>query len=136
MDTAVASTCGYGHQMGAGAYVCPQCGAPPLARYLPVPSTPATISAAPAMTTPQPAVATHATGHALAVIGLVCSLVTLLAMPVFGPRLLVPALLGLVCAAAARARGAALAPVAVVVSATAVCAPFLPELLRQLTTRL
>ena len=124
METAVASTCGYGHQMGAGAYVCPQCGAPALVPYLPLAQQPTTAAVrAPAWP------ASTAVGHVMAVIGLVSGAVSLLCLPLLGPRLLVPAVLGLACSLSARQRGAALSSAAVPMSALAVCAPMLLALL-------
>jgi hypothetical protein len=126
METALASTCGYGHQMGAGAYVCPQCGAPALVPYLPLPQQP--MAAAVAVRTPA-RTAAPAAGHVLAVIGLVCGAVSLLCLPLLGQRLLVPAVLGLACSLSARRRGEVLASAAVAMSALAVCAPTLLALL-------
>jgi hypothetical protein len=122
METAVASTCGYGHQMGAGAYVCPQCGAPALTPYLPLPrkAMAAVADRPPVRTAERPAV-----GNVLAVIGLVCGAVSLLGLPLFGPRLLVLAAIGLVCSLSAHWRGAAVAPAAVAMSAAGVCASVL-----------
>lgn len=123
MDTAVASTCGYGHQMGAGAYVCPQCGAPALAPYLPLPPKP--MAAAVADRTPVRTAEGAAVGDVLAVIGLICGAVSLVGLPVFGPRLLVLAAIGLACSLSARWRGAAVAPAAVAMSAAGLCASVL-----------
>jgi len=125
METAVVTTCGYGHQMGAGAHVCPQCGAPALVPYLPLAQP---IAATVAVRAPAPTAALGV-GHVLAVIGLVCGAVSLLGLPAFGPRLLVPAVLGLVCSLSARRLGTVLAPAAVAMSALAVCAPVLLVLL-------
>jgi hypothetical protein len=129
METAVATTCGYGHQMGAGAYVCPQCGAPALVPYLPLARRPVTTVAARTPSRTPGRAAASAVGHVLAVIGLVCGAVSLLCLPLAGPRLLVPAVLGLACSLSARQRGAALAPAAVGMSALAVAAPMLLVLL-------
>ena len=125
METAVATTCGYGHQMGAGAYVCPQCGAPALVPYLPLARQPVTPVAA---RTPGRA-SGSAVGHVLAVIGLVCGAVSLLCLPLVGTRLLVPAVLGLACSLSARQHGAVLAPAAVGMSGLAVGASMLLLLL-------
>jgi hypothetical protein len=124
METALASTCGYGHQMGAGAYVCPQCGAPALVPYLPLPQQPMAVAVRTPTRTAAPAV-----GHVLAVIGLVCGAVSLLCLPLLGQRLLLPAVLGLACSLSARRRGEVLASAAVAMSALAVCAPMLLALL-------
>jgi hypothetical protein len=128
METAVASTCGYGHQMGAGAYVCPQCGAPALMAYLP--RSQQQIAAAVAVRTPARTAEGPAFGHVLALIGLVAGAVSMLGLPLFGPRLLVLAVLGFVCSLSALRRDATLAPTAVAVSAAALCAPVLLALLR------
>ena len=125
METAVASTCGYGHQMGAGAYVCPQCGAPALVPYLPLPQQPIAAAAVRAQTH----IAAPPVGHVLAMIGLVCGAVSLLCLPVLGPRLLVPAVLALACSLSAQRRGAVLGSAAVAMSALAVSAPILLALL-------
>jgi hypothetical protein len=119
METALASTCGYGHQMGAGAFVCPQCGAPALVPYLPLPRKP--IAAAAAGTAARTAEG-PALGHVLAVIGLVCGAGSMLGLPLFGLRLLAVAVLGLVCSLSAHWRGATIAPAAVAMSAAGVCA--------------
>lgn len=128
METALASTCGYGHQMGAGAYVCPQCGAPALMAYLPLSQK--QIAAAVAVRTPARTAEGPAVGHVLALIGLVGGAVSMLGMPLFGPRLLVLAVLGLVCSLSSLRRGATLAPTAVAMSAAALCVPVFLALLR------
>lgn len=120
METALASTCGYGHQMGAGAFVCPQCGAPALAPYLPLPRKP--VAAAVVLGTPARTAEGPALGPVLAVIGLVCGAMSMLGLPLFGLRLLAVAVLGLGCSLSAHWRGATMAPAAVAMSAAGVCA--------------